>query len=160
VTRVTDKAKPIVDIIPGKDNDVSLDFTIKATDFIAAQLALPVQISSLVHWAGFSLDNSKADWAVLSSFLKVLARSFEVKSFKWQLLPRFMFMAAKFFPKQLLAVILGELPFRNDMMIGQTTPGNLHPDTITSLLSTAMVQSRRLVYKTLLLPFAAILQVD
>ncbi|HME51984.1 MAG TPA: radical SAM protein [Candidatus Lokiarchaeia archaeon] len=160
LTTVSGKAKPVVEIFAGKRHDASIDFTINSSDFIAVHKALPVQTSSLVHWAGFSLDNYKADWDVLSSFMKVLAKSFQFNSVKWQLLPRFLFMAAKFFPKQVLDLILGELPLRRDEMHGQVMSENSQVSESNSLISSVMRHGRRIVYKTLLLPFAAILQVD
>lgn len=160
VTSVTDKAKPIVEIFAGKRNDVPIDFTIKSKDFISAHQSLPVQISSLVHWAGFNPENYHADWDVLSSLLKVFVNSFQFKSFKWQLLPRFIFIASKFFPKQMLNLILGELPFKKDNLNSLSLPSITYASGINSIIPTVISYGRKMLYKALLLPFSAIVQVD
>jgi magnesium-protoporphyrin IX monomethyl ester (oxidative) cyclase len=160
VTTVSDGGKPVVDVFPGKHHDAMIDLTIKSADFIAAHRALPIQISSLVHWAGFNVENAKADWAVLSSFITVIAKAIQLDTIKWQALPQILVVAAKFLPRQVIELFLNELQSKREAPRGQAVPVLSRPLDINAMISSAMRSGRRLVYRALLLPFSAILPVD
>ncbi len=151
VASIDNNKKLIFDIFEGKRRNMLLDFTLNATDYINIIKALPNQITSLVHWAGFNFSNFKANIQTFKTFSKMFVKAIRIDTIMYRKVLKYLVIAAKYLPQKTYELIQEELQtFKNNRKIN-IFQGNLSKN-FKNLL-------KNLIYKFSMLPFTAVVPV-
>ena len=145
-------SKLMIEIFDGKRKDIFLNFTLNSKDFIDIIKSLPLQTTSLVHWAGFNFNNLKANIQVFKTFSSMLVKAVRFDMINYKKLPEFLVVLARFFPKKLYELIReGILNFNNNER-NRAYQGNLKKNLPNSV--------KNLLYKLIFFPFTVLVPVE
>lgn len=145
-------SKLVIEIFNGKRKDVFLDFTLNSSDFIDILKSLPLQIISLVHWAGFNFNNLKANIHVFKTFLSMLVKAVRLNTINYKKLTKYLVVGTKFFPKKLYELIREEIPIFNNKK-----KSSVYEDNYMKVITNSV---RNVLYKVLMFPFTVLVPVE
>ena len=151
VASIDNNSKLLFDVFEGKRSNMLLDFTLKATDYINIIKALPNQITSLVHWAGFNFENFKANIQAFKTFSKMFVKAIRINSIKYRKVLKYLLIGAKFLPRKTHELIKEELQiFKNNRK------SNIFQMNMSKNFKNLV---KNIIYKFSMLPFTAVVPV-
>ncbi len=152
VVSIDKNSKLVFELFNGKRKDVFLDFTIKSKDFIDIIRCLPLQITSLVHWAGFNFNNLKANIQVFKTFSSMFIKAVRLNTINYKRALKYLVVGTKFFPKNFYKLIREEISiFNNKKKIGAHN-GSLRKNLACSV--------KNILYKVIMFPFTVLVPVE
>ena len=149
---INESSKLAIEIFDGKRKDVFLDLTLKSNDLIDILKSLPLQVTSLVHWAGFNFSNLKANNQVFKTFASMVRKAVRIDTLNYKNLTKYLVVGAKFFPKKLYQLIREEVPNFNNHYGNGANQDNLMKNLARS--------AKNLLYKIVLFPYTVLVPVD